>query len=129
MLEKIMSDLKGFYNLPYCLDFEGRPVRIILGDHSCKKSDNYPDEDYFDRLLMQIQELFDKTCLSDKDKIEIGSTIDRLLRLCNYRLSFAFSLNDQKKFLAQFDSCSLEELYNQIQMYKAAIAYYQEYII
>lgn len=121
----ILKNLKNFYNLPYF--FESHEV--ILGDKSCIFRDEYICEEmeYFNKAQNKMLDLYEKEYLSDTEKKELGDRMDKLISQCKYRHSSFKNLKDQELYLTQFSPDILEKIFNQINMYKTALRYYQEY--
>lgn len=61
-LEKIVLELKNFYNFPYCFTYKGRYVDVILGDHSCLKQKTYThsEKEFFYNKIEKIKDIMSK---------------------------------------------------------------------
>ena len=128
---KVSEIIKEINKLPsylyeYCDDVGIH--RVILGGQSCQKKDEYDNLDFSVRYLRNMEELYQKEILTDEDKVSIAKYMKRIMNQCNYRHSELYSLEQQEVYLSKLNVNSLEEISEQLQMYKTAREYYAEYI-
>lgn len=101
---------------------------VILGGHSCQKKDNFDNLSVCARYLKDMTELYQKENLTDEEKAYIAKQMKRIMNQCDYRHSELYSLEQQKEYLSKLDAESLEEISEQILMYKKAREYHAEYV-
>lgn len=114
------------YLYEYCAD-DGIH-RVILGGHSCQKKDHFDNLSVCARYLKDMTELYQKENLTDEEKAYIAKQMKRIMNQCDYRHSELYSLEQQKEYLSNLDAESLEEISEQILMYKKAREYHAEYV-
>lgn len=122
-VERIINELKSFYNLYYCFEYNYKEHRAILGDKNCRFKDRYDDTSNIEYYFKHIEWLSLQESLTVSDKKSLGDYIQKLMIECNYRHSDFITLQDQQKYLEQFDEKAWNIIYDQICMYKAAIQY------
>ena len=129
MIESILLELKDFFNLPYFFESNGTPLVVILGDKSCKLKDIYDNHDIqtLDSIQREIIKLYEKNNLTREEKIALALKFDEIIRHCEYKISSLSTLEKQEEYLKQFNNNALSQIYEQIEMYKTAFGYYQEY--
>lgn len=69
-----------------------------------------------------------KEFLTDEDRAYIAKQMKRIMVQCDYRHSELYSLEQQKEYLSKLDAESLEEISEQILMYKKAREYHAKYV-
>lgn len=129
MVKNIILELEGFFNLPYFFEFDGKLHPAILGNKSCKLKDGYNTHDIetLDSIQREIIKLYEKGNLIREEKIALALKFEEIRRHCEYKISSLSTLEQQEEYLKQFDDTALTQIYEQIEMYKIAFGYYQEY--
>lgn len=122
-VEQITNELKDFYNLYYCFEYNYKEHRVILGDKSCKFKDQYGDTSNIEYYFKHIESLSLQGDLATNEQKALGEHMQKLMLECNYRHSDFATLQDQQKYLEQFDEKALNAIYKQIRMYKDAMQY------
>ena len=129
MIKNIISELEDFFNLPYFFEFDGKAHFVILGDKSCKLKDSYNKQDVqtLDSIQREIIKLYEKNNLTREEKIALALKFDEIIRHCEYKIFSVSTLEKQEEYLKQFNNNALSQIYEQIEMYKTAFRYYQEF--
>ena len=66
--------------------------------------------------------------MTEDEKASMGYRMKRIMNECDYRYSKLYTLKQQEEYLNKLDAESLDEISNQIQMYKKAREYYRDYV-
>lgn len=128
ILSEIIKEIDKLPNYFYEYCDDNGIHRVILGGHSCQKKDQHDNLSFCARYFKDMTELYQKGELIDEEKAYLAKQMKRIMRLCDYRLSELYSLEQQKEYLSKLDVESLEEIRGQILMYKEAREYHAKYV-
>lgn len=124
LVEEI-SKLPNFY-----YEYDGKDARthmVILGGISCKKSDSIEAWQNCGMYFERMKTIFAKEELTERDEKELANSMHKIQVLCEARLEGIYSLKEQADYLNKLQREELEQLENQVEMYKAARQYYRKY--
>lgn len=126
MVNKIITELKGFYVLPYFISRKfARGQLLVLGSNNCAFKENEKIVKDLDYHSKKIENAFSKDTHTNDDKCQMAFSIKQILNVCDFESCSVEILNEQMAQLNCFDDMILEEIYYQIQMYKKAFEYYE----
>lgn len=100
---------------------------VILGGQSCPKKSDFIGIDTAKYYNLNMKKIYRKATLEEADKYTLVKDMKRIKNLCNYRLTKLYTLSDQENFLNSLSNEPLEEIYEQIKMYKLARSLYKDY--
>lgn len=125
MTNKIISELKEFYVLPYFISQKyARGRLLILGTNNYSFTENCKLIDDIKYHSQKIENIYTKEIHTNDDKYQLASSLKQILLIFNFEVCSFDILKEQIK---GFDNVVLDELYYQIQMYKKAFEYYKIY--
>lgn len=125
LVEEI-SKLPNFY-----YEYDGKDARthmVILGGISCKKSDSIEAWQNCGMYFECIKTIFAKEELTERDEKELANSMHKIQVLCEARLNGIYSLNEQTYYINKLQKGEVEQLENQVVMYKAARQYYRKHL-
>lgn len=76
---------------------------------------------------VEMQEIYRKSTLEEADKYRIVKLLKLVQNMCDYRKSGLFTLAQQEKYLSELNDEQLEEVSEQVEMYKLARSLYKDY--
>lgn len=102
--------------------------KVILGGHSCLKKEEYENLNGAEYYFNRMKKLYEKENLTDDEKATIGRDMKCVMRICDYRVSKLYKIEQQEEYLNGLSKDSLEEISSQIQMYIKAREYHRNYV-
>lgn len=124
--------IKEINNLPnflyiYWNPSDAKDHMVILGGQSCLSSDTDSDMVPAFNYNVEMQEIYRKSTLEEADKYRIVKLLKLVQNMCDYRKSGLFKLAQQEKYLSELNDEQLEEVSEQVEMYKLARSLYKDY--
>ena len=123
----IIKELNKLPNYGYVVFRDGKDRVAILGGHSCQKITNVLSVQALFDLNDRMQEVYEKTQLSDEDKIFLAKSMKKMMDLCNGRLEGNYTLENQEEYILGLPEESQKGIVKQIEMYKACRKYFREF--
>lgn len=100
---------------------------VILGGQSCQQKTEHTGIISAMHYNYDMQKLYKKKTLEESDKYALVKAMRHIQNLCNYRDPELYTLAKQEEYLNNLSGEQLEEIYEQIEMYKAARSLYKDY--
>lgn len=100
---------------------------VILGGQPCPKKSDFIGIDTAKYYNLNMKKIYRKATLEEIDKYTLVKDMKKIKNLCNYRHTKLYTLSEQENYLNNFSNEPLEEIYEQIKMYKLARSLYKDY--
>lgn len=100
---------------------------VILGGQSCPSKDTYPNMIPVSHYNEEMQEIYRKGSLEDADKRKMVKLLKHIQNMCDFRRTELFTLAQMEEYLSDLSAEQLEEISEQIEMYKLARSLYRDY--
>lgn len=93
----------------------------------CPKKSDFIDIDTAKYYNLNMKKIYRKATLEEIDKYTLVKDMKKIKNLCNYRHTKLYTLSEQENYLNNLSNEPLEEIYEQIKMYKLARSLYKDY--
>lgn len=119
----------NFPNLAYkYLSDDGVYHVVILGANSCPVKKNIENLLSVVHVTTEMLEIYKKDTLTDSDKYMLGKRMHTLQRMCDSRKEGLHTKEEQEKYLSSLTPEQLDEIVEQIEMFKASRLFYRNYV-
>lgn len=124
--------IKELNHLPSFLYIYWNPIaennyKVILGGQSCQQKTDHTGIISATHYNYDMQKIYKKKTLDEADKYALVKALKHIQNLCDYRDPELYTLAKQEEYLNKLSSEQLEEIYQQIEMYKLARSLYKDY--
>ena len=126
-----MDILKELSNLPtYYYEFEkdNKLCYALLGGHGEPPITELSTLETLGYLHSKMLDIYKLETLTKEHKIELANLCHKIHSACGGRFEGCRTLKEQEEYLQTLPQEALDEIKNQIQMYKDARDYYRQYI-
>ena len=79
-------------------------------------------------VTTEMLEIYKKDTLTDSDKYMLGKRMHTLQRMCDSRKEGLHTKEEQEKYLSSLTPEQLDEIVEQIEMFKASRLFYRNYV-
>lgn len=123
----VFAEIKKLPNLgyDYCKD-NGQFCFVVLGGNSCPATDEYRFYDTAKRYISKLLEIYDKKPFSHDDKEAITYCMKRICSACDTRKPGTLTLTQQATYIDSLSKEELQQIEEQVLMYKECYAIYCE---
>ena len=115
-------------NFGYVIDRDnGGYCVVVLGGQTTKKAENIEFRQTICHRNEQMQEIYHKDALSDDDKKQLVTLLQKMYTLCDTRTEGMYTWNEQETFINGLSEMEKAQLADQIQMHNACRYFYRDY--
>lgn len=127
-IEKIIKELNNLPTYFYSFSKEDKMCFALLGGHGEPTITKINTLDTLLYLHNQMLCIYENDILTEENKIQLAKYPRKINNACGGRFEDYKTLKQQEIYLRTLSKEALDEISNQIKMYKDAREYYRQYI-